>query len=148
MQFLFEFSARGLLLKKKLLFPLLLLLKLKLKALLPIFVAIIGLKAFKALILSKLAILIVIGFIAYQFFTKSGAAMPVMTPATEAPAPVYGAPAASTAPPDSYQPSWEPSGPYSRVWNPSSGSNDAQSMAYSAYYPGASSAASSTTARP
>lgn len=74
--------------------------------------------------------------------------MPVMTPATEPPAPVYGAPAASTTAPDSYQPSWEPSGPYSRVWSPSVSNNDAQSMAYSAYYPGTSSSASSTTTRP
>lgn len=66
------FSARGLLLKKKLLLPILLLLKLKLKALMPIFVALIGLKALKALILSKLAIAIVIGFVAYQLFSKSG----------------------------------------------------------------------------
>lgn len=58
--------------KKKLLFPLLLLFKLKMKLLMPIFVALIGLKATKALILSKLAILIVLGFIVYQFLGKSG----------------------------------------------------------------------------
>lgn len=58
--------------KKKLLLPVLLLLKLKMKALMPIFVALIGLKALKALILSKLAIAIVIGFVAYQLFSKSG----------------------------------------------------------------------------
>lgn len=69
-------QARGLL-KKKLLFPFLLLLKLKLKALMPIFVAIIGLKALKALVLSKLAILIVIGFVAMQFFKKGGMMMPM-----------------------------------------------------------------------
>jgi len=69
-------QARGLL-KKKLLFPFLLLLKLKLKALMPIFVAIIGIKALKALVLSKLAILIVIGFIAIQFFKKGGMMMPM-----------------------------------------------------------------------
>lgn len=66
------FVARGLGLKKKLLLPILLLFKLKTKILMPIFVALIGLKATKALILSKLAILIVIGFIAYQFLGKSG----------------------------------------------------------------------------
>lgn len=71
-------QARGLL-KKKLLFPFLLLLKLKLKALMPIFVAIIGLKALKALVLSKLAILIVIGFVAMQFFKKGGMMMPMGT---------------------------------------------------------------------
>lgn len=64
--------ARGLGLKKKLLLPILLLFKLKSKILMPIFVALIGLKATKALILSKLAILIVIGFIVYQFIGKSG----------------------------------------------------------------------------
>lgn len=68
-------QARGLL-KKKLLLPFLLLLKLKLKALMPIFVAIIGIKALKALVLSKLAILIVIGFVAFQLFKKGG----MMTP--------------------------------------------------------------------
>lgn len=71
-------QARGLL-KKKLLLPFLLLLKLKLKALMPIFVAIIGLKALKALVLSKLAILIVIGFVALQFFKKGGMMMPMGT---------------------------------------------------------------------
>lgn len=59
-------------LKKKLLLPILLLLKLKLKALMPILVAIIGIKSLKALILSKLAIVLVVGFIAYQFLAKSG----------------------------------------------------------------------------
>lgn len=66
-----RFSGRGLL-KKKLLFPALLLLKLKMKALMPIFVALIGLKAMKALILSKLAIAIVLGFVIYQLCAKSG----------------------------------------------------------------------------
>ncbi|KAK4875293.1 hypothetical protein RN001_011715 [Aquatica leii] len=132
-------EGRGLL-KKKLLLPILLLLKLKMKALLPIFVAIIGLKAFKALILSKLAIAIVLGFVIYQLLTKSGMPMPMtMTPA-EPPAAVYGPPA-STAAPNSYEPGWEPNsgGPYSRVWN----SAEAQNLAYSAYYPGP---VSSTTA--
>lgn len=69
-------QARGLL-KKKLLLPFLLLLKLKLKALMPIFVAIIGLKALKALVLSKLAILIVVGFVALQFFKKGGMTPPM-----------------------------------------------------------------------
>lgn len=71
-------EARGLL-KKKLLLPFLLLFKLKMKALMPIFVAIIGLKALKALILSKLALLIVVGFIALQFFKKGGMMMPMGT---------------------------------------------------------------------
>lgn len=69
-------QARGIL-KKKLLLPFLLLLKLKLKALMPIFVAIIGLKAMKALVLSKLAIILVVGFIAVQFFKKGGMTPPM-----------------------------------------------------------------------
>lgn len=75
--------------------------------------------------------------------------MPPMPP-VEPPSSMYG-PAAppTTAPPSSYEPGWEPSngnGPYSRVWNGGSGSSsqDAQSLAYSAYYPGSS----STTLRP
>lgn len=75
--------------------------------------------------------------------------MPMMMaqPPPEPPAPAYGAPAPSTAPPSSYEPSWEPSGsgPYSRVW---SANSDPQSIAYSAYYPGSSVSASSTTSRP
>lgn len=64
-------SARGIL-KKKLLLPVLLLLKLKMKALMPILVAIIGIKAVKALILSKLAITLVIGFLVYNLIMKKG----------------------------------------------------------------------------
>jgi hypothetical protein len=64
-------SARGLL-KKKLLLPVLLLLKLKMKALMPIFVALIGIKALKALVLSKLAIVLVVGFIVLQLVKKGG----------------------------------------------------------------------------
>ncbi|KAK5644653.1 hypothetical protein RI129_005953 [Pyrocoelia pectoralis] len=124
---------RGLL-KKKLLLPVLLLLKLKMKALLPIFVALIGLKSFKALILSKLAIAIVLGFVIYTLLTKSGMQMPMSMMPAEPPTPMYGPPA-STAAPNSYEPSWEPNsgGPYSRVWN---SANDAHNLAYSAYYPG------------
>ncbi|XP_076759317.1 DUF1676 domain-containing protein Osi20 [Xylocopa sonorina] len=124
-------QARGML-KKKLLLPFLLLLKLKLKALMPIFVAIIGLKALKALVLSKLAILLVIGFIAVQFFKKGGMMMPMgmsMEPAT----PPYGAMPTSTS---TYDPpnTWDANGPYSRVWTPSNGV-EAQNLAYSYYSP-------------
>ncbi|KAG5893946.1 hypothetical protein JTB14_009693 [Gonioctena quinquepunctata] len=140
-----EGESRGLGLKKKLLFPVLLLLKLKMKLLMPLFVALIGLKATKALILSKLAILIVLGFIVYQFLGKSGMPMMMSMAPAEPPASLYGAPAPSTAPPSSYEPGWEPNqgGPYQRVW---SGNNDPQSLAYSSYYPGTS--AGSTTSRP
>ncbi|GJQ71849.1 hypothetical protein Trydic_g11527 [Trypoxylus dichotomus] len=110
-----ENTGRGLL-KKKLLFPALLLLKLKLKAIMPILLALVGLKAMKALILSKLAIAIVLGFVIYQLVTKSGMPMPMsMSPMPpEPPAPIYGAPLSST--PSSYEPGWEPSGngPYAR----------------------------------
>ncbi|XP_069679320.1 uncharacterized protein [Periplaneta americana] len=125
-------EARGML-KKKLLLPLLLLVKLKLKALMPIFVAIIGLKALKALVLSKIAILLVVGFLIVQLCKKAGMAMPMM-PMTVEPAPPtpYGAPAAGpSTPASSYEPGWDSSassgGPYSRVW-------DAHQMAYSSYY--------------
>lgn len=69
-------QARGLL-KKKLLLPFLVLLKLKMKALMPIFVALIGLKAMKALILSKLALIVVVGFVAMQFLKKGGMPAPM-----------------------------------------------------------------------
>lgn len=89
---------------------------------------IIGLKAMKALIISKLALTLVVGFIAYNLFKKPAA-----------PAGME----ASTAAPSSYDPnSWEPSatsgGPYARVWDPS-----AQNLAYSAYYSGGSSSSNS-----
>jgi len=146
-----ENESRGLL-KKKLLLPFLLLFKLKKQLLLPIYVALVSLKAFKALILSKLAILLVLGFIIYQLCMKSGMPMPMMSlgPAPEPPAPLYGppAPGASTYPPNSYEPNWEPNngGPYSRVWT--GAGTDAHSVAYSAYYPGASSSSGPSTSHP
>ncbi|CAF4838445.1 unnamed protein product [Pieris macdunnoughi] len=136
-------EARGIL-KKKLLLPVLLLLKLKLKALMPILVTIVGIKAVKALILSKLAITLVLGFLIYNLLMKKGAMPMMMAAPTEAPAPQYGPPASQYGPPstsapisapsDTYGPQWEPSssGPYSRVWDPSS-------LAYSSYYPSDSS---------
>ncbi|XP_014221817.1 uncharacterized protein LOC106649063 [Trichogramma pretiosum] len=133
-------QARGLL-KKKLLLPVLLLLKLKLKALMPIFVAIIGLKAMKALVLSKLAILLVVGFIAFQFFKKGGMAAPMgVTMEPTPPVPAYGLPPISTTT-SGYEPvnAWDGSGPYSRVWTPSSsGALESQNLAYN-YYTGGSS---------
>lgn len=42
------------------------------KALMPILVSIIGIKAIKALILSKLAITLVVGFLAYNLLMKKG----------------------------------------------------------------------------
>nr|NP_001299114.1 uncharacterized LOC106116190 [Papilio xuthus]BAM18101.1 osiris 20 [Papilio xuthus] len=138
-------EARGLL-KKKLLLPVLLLLKLKLKALMPILVTIVGIKAVKALILSKLAITLVLGFLIYNLLMKKGGMpMMMMTPTEAPPAPQYGPPASQYGPPstpaapqDSYNPQWEPSssGPYSRVWDPSQ-------LAYSSYYPDSNASASS-----
>lgn len=138
-------SARGLL-KKKLLLPVLVLMKLKMKMLMPIFVALIGLKATKALILSKLAITLVLGFLAFQLLKKTGLGLPMSMspmmpppPAPESPMTAYGVPTTTS----SYDPSsWEPSsgGPYSRVWDAS----PSQSLAYSAYYPGSSSSSSSS----
>lgn len=64
-------SARGIL-KKKLLFPILLLMKLKMQLLMPVLLGIIGLKSIKALIISKLALGIVLGFLIYQLCTKAG----------------------------------------------------------------------------
>ncbi|KPJ19620.1 hypothetical protein RR48_06480 [Papilio machaon] len=143
-------EARGLL-KKKLLLPVLLLLKLKLKALMPILVTIVGIKAVKALILSKLAITLVLGFLIYNLLMKKGGMpMMMMTPTEAPPAPQYGPPAAQYGPPstpaapqDSYNPQWEPSssGPYSRVWDPSQ-------LAYSSYYPGDSNASASSNQSP
>lgn len=90
---------------------------------------IIGLKAVKALIISKLALSLVVGFIAYNLFKKPAAPAAGME--------------ASTAAPSSYDPSsWEPSatsgGPYARIWDPS-----AQNLAYSAYYSGGASSSNS-----
>jgi hypothetical protein len=129
------------------------LLKLKLKALMPILVLIAKIKAIKALLISKVALLVVVGFVFLQLCKKlggGGAMMPMMpammdpmmmTPAP--PASTYGAPPAAPsmpysapAPPtNSYGPaetSWEPaaaasSNSYSRVW-------DAHQLAYKAYY--------------
>lgn len=143
--------ARGDMLKKKLLLPVLLLLKLKMKALMPIFVAIIGIKAMKALILSKLAITLVLGFILVQLLKKKGMEMPMMsmTPAMMAdPSTAYGAPAsAPTAAPDSYsQPAWDANngGPYSRIWEPSSGATGSN-LAYNSYFPSSSSSSSGSS---
>lgn len=143
-------EARGIL-KKKLLLPVLLLLKLKMKAIMPILVALIGVKALKALILSKLAITLVLGFLIYNLIMKKGA-MPMMMPTDAPPAPQYGPPAnqygppstpAPSAPQDSYSPAWEPAngGPYARVWDPSQ-------LAYSSYYPGDSSSSASSNQSP
>ncbi|XP_040158426.1 uncharacterized protein LOC120897530 isoform X2 [Anopheles arabiensis] len=127
----------------------LLLLKLKMKALMPIFLGLIGLKAMKALILSKLAITLVLGFLVAQLVKKSGlgmpmSMMPMMMP--QAPAAEYGAPVPATSTPaSSYEPSsWDSSsGPYSRHWEPST-SGSSHNLAYSSYYPSSSGSSSYT----
>lgn len=115
----------------------------------PIFVALIGIKAIKALILSKLAIKLVLGFLIYNLIQKLGglkmSMMPMMPSAAE-PMNTYGVPEPTTPPTSSsYSASnWEPSGgPYSR-WD-GSGSSSSQNLAYSAYYPSSSSSGSSYT---
>ncbi|XP_067619138.1 uncharacterized protein Osi20 [Eurosta solidaginis] len=115
----------------KLLLPLLLLMKLKLKVVMPILLALVSLKATKALILSKIAIKLVLGFLIYNLFTKLSGAKMMMMPA-QMPSAEYGPPPSTTA--SSYDPSsWEPAsgGPYAR-W-------DSQSLAYNSHYPSSSS---------
>jgi len=144
-------AARGII-KKKLLFPVLLLLKLKMKALMPIFVALIGLKAMKALILSKLAITIVLGFLVAQLVKKTGLGMPMsmmpMMPGAQEPPMAYGPPTTPATPDTSYGPAaWEPSSAgssYSRVWEPSAASSS-HNLAYSSYYPSNSYSGSSSS---
>ncbi|EDW97856.1 uncharacterized protein LOC6537598 [Drosophila yakuba] len=122
--------------KDKLFLPLLLLMKFKLKVIMPILLALIGLKATKALILSKIAIKLVLGFLIYNLIQKLGGMkmnmvpMPAPVPASE-----YGVPSTTAS---SYDPSsWEPmsGGPYAR-W-------DSQNLAYSSYHPSSSSSYSS-----
>ncbi|XP_052863659.1 uncharacterized protein LOC128270297 [Anopheles cruzii] len=142
-------EARGHLLKKKLLLPVLLLLKLKMKALMPILLGLVSLKAMKALILSKLAITLVLGFLVAQLVKKSGLGMPMsmMPMMPQAPLAEYGAPVPpSSTPASSYEPSsWEPQsgGPYSRLWEPST-SGTSHNLAYSSYYPSSGGSSSYT----
>ncbi|KAG8223567.1 hypothetical protein J437_LFUL003031 [Ladona fulva] len=130
-EFCRTFSTRDIL-KKKLLLPLFLLLKLKMKALTPILLAIIGLKATKALFLSKVAILLVVGFLVVQLLKKGGMAMPMpmaMMPDAMASGAPYGAPAPEPTSSYGVPNTWEPSNAYanSRVWDP-------QQLAYKGYY--------------
>ncbi|XP_075144498.1 uncharacterized protein LOC142219388 [Haematobia irritans] len=130
-------EARGENKKDKSFLPLLLLMKLKMKVVMPILMGLIGLKAFKALILSKIAIKLVLGFLIYNIVQKLGGMkmtmMPMMPPM---PAAEYGVPTTTAS---SYDPSsWEPSngGPYAR--------SDAQYMAYHSYQPSSSSSSSNS----
>uniref|UniRef100_A0A1A9VDP1 Osiris 20 n=1 Tax=Glossina austeni TaxID=7395 RepID=A0A1A9VDP1_GLOAU len=123
--------------KDKLFLPLLLLMKFKLKVIMPIMMSLIGLKAFKALILSKIAIKLVLGFLIYNLIQKLGGMKMTMMPMPHPPAAEYGVPSSTVS---SYDPSsWEPmnGGPYAR--------SDAHYMAYSAYQPSSSSNTYSNT---
>lgn len=123
--------------KDKLFLPLLLLMKFKLKVIMPIMMSLIGLKAFKALILSKIAIKLVLGFLIYNLIQKLGGMKMTMMPMPHPPAAEYGVPSSTAS---SYDPSsWEPmnGGPYAR--------SDAHYMAYSAYQPSSSSNTYSNT---
>lgn len=108
--------------------------KLKLKVVMPILLALVSLKATKALILSKIAIKLVLGFLIYNLIQKLGGMKMNMVP-MPAPAAEYGVPSTTAS---SYDPSsWEPmsGGPYAR-W-------DSQNLAYSSYHPSSSSSYSS-----
>ncbi|KAH8359198.1 hypothetical protein KR093_005121 [Drosophila rubida] len=124
--------------KDKLFLPLLLLMKLKLKVVMPILLALVSLKATKALILSKIAIKLVLGFLIYNLIQKLGGMKMNMVPMPPpAPAVEYGVPSTTAS---SYDPSsWEPmsGGPYAR-W-------DSQNLAYSSYHPSSSSSYSSSS---
>ncbi|XP_067007011.1 uncharacterized protein Osi20 [Anabrus simplex] len=122
--------------KKKMLMPLLMLIKLKMKALTPLVATLAYLKAVKALVMSKVAILFVVGFLLVNLFKKLGMGMPMAMPMPVPAEPTpYGAPAPSSPPASSYEPGWDSGngangnggGPYSRVW-------DAHQMAYNSYY--------------
>ncbi|XP_026276100.1 uncharacterized protein LOC113204931 isoform X2 [Frankliniella occidentalis] len=125
-------QERGLLLKKKLLLPALVLMKLKMKALQPIFMALIGVKALKALIMSKLALTLVLGFLLVQLLKKFGMMAPMgmgmdatttMAPMTAygppAPVPSYGPPPPTYGPPQpSYGPPTNSYGPPTNSYGP------------------------------
>ncbi|KAH8402619.1 hypothetical protein KR215_003492 [Drosophila sulfurigaster] len=124
--------------KDKLFLPLLLLMKLKLKVVMPILLALVSLKATKALILSKIAIKLVLGFLIYNLIQKLGGMKMNMVPMpAPMPAAEYGVPSTTAS---SYDPSsWEPmsGGPYAR-W-------DSQNLAYSSYHPSSSSSYTSSS---
>lgn len=133
----------------KMLMPLMMMLKLKLKMLMPIMMAVISMKATKALVLSKVAIMLVLGFLLKEFLKKSGipSILPLHLPGlpggpepstTAMPAPpMYGPPQSSGYESSS---SWEPTG-YS-----SHSSDNSHSMAYSSYLPSSSSSSSGSSA--
>ncbi|KAL1450230.1 hypothetical protein WDU94_002671 [Cyamophila willieti] len=121
----------------KALMPLIMMMKMKMKMLMPMMMMMVGMKAAKAYVLSKMSILIVLGFVIMQMLSKKGMmpmnmmAMPMPPAGAESATPPssYGSPAMTTS---SYDPAanWEANsgGPYSRVW-------DSHNSAYSVYKP-------------
>ncbi|NP_001155697.1 osiris 20-like precursor [Acyrthosiphon pisum] len=131
----------------KMLMPLMMMMKMKLKMLMPIMMALVSMKATKALVLSKVAIMLVLGFLLKEFLKKSGIpGLPLHLPgfpgsaepsSTSGPPPMYGPPQSSGYESSS---SWEPTG-YS-----SHSSDSAHSMAYNSYQPSPSSSSSGSSA--
>jgi len=129
----------------KMLMPLMMMMKMKLKMLMPIMMALVSMKATKALVLSKVAIMLVLGFLLKEFLKKSGIpGLPLHLPgfpgsaepsSTSGPPPMYGPPQSSGYESSS---SWEPTG-YS-----SHSSDSAHSMAYNSYQPSSSSSSGSS----
>ncbi|KAL4097023.1 hypothetical protein QTP88_021864 [Uroleucon formosanum] len=129
----------------KMLMPLMMMMKMKLKMLMPIMMALVSMKATKALVLSKVAIMLVLGFLLKEFLKKSGIpGLPLHLPgfpgsaepsSTSGPPPMYGPPQSSSYESPS---SWEPTG-YS-----SHSSDSAHSMAYNSYQPSSSSSSGSS----
>lgn len=139
----------------KMLMPLMMMMKMKMKMLMPIMMAMVSMKATKALVLSKVAIFMVLGFLIKEFMKKSGGlpGLPMIhlpglsgassePPSTAGP-PMYGPPQSSGYEAPS---SWEPTG-YSSPSSSHHSSSDSgsHSMAYSSYLPSSSSSGSSAS---
>ncbi|KAK7603042.1 hypothetical protein V9T40_003041 [Parthenolecanium corni] len=131
-------SAARDMMQQKALLPLLMMLKMKLKMITPIMLTLVSIKATKALVMSKLALLLVTIFMASQFVKKLGMSLPILHPPMEMPMsmmttpPAYGPPA---APSPSYgSPSSSYGSPSSSYGSPSSsyGSPSQPSSSYGA----------------
>lgn len=133
----------------KMLMPLMMMMKMKMKMLTPIMMALVSMKATKALILSKVAIMLVLGFLVKEFLKKSGipSLLPIHLPGMPGPEP-----STTASPPHMYGPpqssggyggsesSWEPASSYSSGHS----SDSAHSMAYNSYLPSSTSGSSSS----
>ncbi len=109
--------------QQKALLPLLMMLKMKLKMITPIMLTLVSIKATKALLMSKLALLLVIIFMASQFVKKLGMHLPMLHPPVEMmPMPMTTPPAYGPPPPPSsvYGAPSVPSSSYGSPSNPSS----------------------------